>query len=221
MMSESEWGFAERRNRMVVQQIEARGVRDAAVLAAMRLVPRHCFVETLYQSYAYDDTPLPIPARQTISQPYVVALMISALELKQTDRVLEVGTGSGYAAALLSRIVSRVYTIERHECLVEYARLRLEQLEYDNVHLCQGDGTLGWPECAPFDGIIVAAGGPRIPTTLQNQLASGGRLIMPVGNKRRSQQLIRLTRLNEHQFSRQELGPVAFVPLVGDEGWQA
>jgi protein-L-isoaspartate(D-aspartate) O-methyltransferase len=220
-MSDSKWDATERRNHMVVQQIEARGVQDAAVLKAMRLVPRHCFVETLYQHYAYDDTPLPIPARQTISQPYVVALMISALELKPADRVLEVGTGSGYAAALLSRIVSQVYTIERHGSLVEYARQRLEQLGYHNVCLRQGDGTLGWPEFAPYDGIIVAAGGPRIPATLRHQLALGGRLVMPVGRRRRSQQLIRLTRLNEDQFSRKELGPVAFVPLVGEEGWKA
>jgi protein-L-isoaspartate(D-aspartate) O-methyltransferase len=218
-MSNKAWGFAEQRRQMVVQQIEARGIRDAAVLKAMEEVPRHCFVEELYQNYAYDDTPLPLPDRQTISQPYVVALMLCGLELSPGERVLEVGTGSGYAAALLSRIVSQVFTIERHRGLVLYARQRLELLGYDNVSLRHGDGTLGWPELAPFDGIIVAAGGPRVPETLRRQMAIGGRLVMPVGRKRRSQQLIRLTRNSEDEFSRKSMGPVAFVPLVGEEGW--
>jgi protein-L-isoaspartate(D-aspartate) O-methyltransferase len=212
--------FAADREKMVAQQIEGRGIRDAALLAAMRAVPRHCFVDEPYREYAYSDAPLPIPAQQTISQPYVVALMISALELTPDSRVLEVGTGSGYAAALLSRMVEEVVTVERHLQLVEYARARLERLGYANIRVFHGDGTLGNPEHAPYDGIIVAAGGPEIPVSLQRQLALGGRLVMPVGRRRRQQQLICLWRVGAAEFITQELGPVAFVPLIGSEGWK-
>jgi protein-L-isoaspartate(D-aspartate) O-methyltransferase len=211
--------FEEERERMVTRQIAGRGVRDPAVLAAMRVVPREVFVPEAYRLYAYDDSPLPIPADQTISQPYVVAYMIAALELEPQDRVLEIGTGSGYAAAILSRIVSEVYTIERHGRLADYARERLAEVGYTNVQVRHDDGTHGWPEHAPYDGIIVAAGGPSIPVSLQKQLAVGGRLIMPVGRRRHHQNLVLLTRVDEDIFTDEMLAPVAFVPLIGDEGW--
>lgn len=211
--------YARERERMVTRQIANRGVRDPAVLAAMRAVPRELFVPEAYRASAYDDTPLPIPADQTISQPYVVAYMIAALDLKPADRVLEIGTGSGYAAALLSRIVREVYTVERHRVLADYARERLAEAGYLNVHVRHGDGTRGWPEHAPYDGIIVAAGGPTVPLSLQKQLAVGGRLIMPVGRSRHQQYLVLLTRVGEEAYTEETLAPVAFVPLIGDEGW--
>src|SRR3979411_1291260 len=169
------------RNRMVDVQIARRGVRDRDVLDAMRRVPREAFVESGFEEFAYEDAPLPIGEGQTISQPYIVALMIEAAELKPGDRVLEVGTGSGYAAAVVSQIAARVYAIERHAELVDAAKRRLEKLGYTNVELRVGDGTRGWPEAAPFDAILVAAGGPEVPAALKEQLALGGRLVIPVG----------------------------------------
>lgn len=219
-MSDGAETFARQRARMVAEQIEGRGIRDPAVLAAMSQVPRESFVPERYQSYAYEDQPLPIPTRQTISQPYVVALMITMLQLEPTDRVLEVGSGSGYAAAVLSRIVTTVHTVERHERLVRYARERLALLGYNNVWVHHGDGTLGWPGHAPYNAIIVAAGGPAVPPALEAQLAIGGRLVMPVGRSRRRQQLVRIIRQSETEFTRQQLGPVAFVPLIGSQGWE-
>lgn len=210
--------YAAARERMVAEQIAARGVTDPAVLRAMRLVPRELFVPRAHRAAAYDDTPLPILANQTISQPYVVAYMIATLRLRPEDRVLEVGAGSGYAAAVLSRIVAQVYTVERHRRLAEYARERLARAGYDNVHIYHGDGTLGWPEHAPYDGIIVAAGGPSVPDTLRGQLAVGGRLVMPVGRSRQHQTLVLVTRLPSG-YNEEPLAPVAFVPLIGDEGW--
>jgi protein-L-isoaspartate(D-aspartate) O-methyltransferase len=213
--------FAAQRERMVREQIEARGFYDQAVLKALRSVPREAFVLPAYRHFAYDDTPLPIPGQQTISQPYVVALMLRALRLKPENRVLEVGAGSGYAAALLSRIVREVYTVERLEVLVNYARQRLAELGYNNVTVRQGDGSRGWPEHAPYDGIVVAAGGPSVPASLKAQLAIGGRLVIPVGVSTRSQDLLLLLRHGEHEYEERNLGPVAFVPLIGDEGWEA
>lgn len=211
--------FSTLRARMVAEQIEARGIEDAAVLAAMSTVPRECFVMAPFRSFAYADMPLPIPAGQTISQPYVVAFMISFLQLKAADRVLEIGTGSGYAAAVLSRIAKEVYTVERHEVLVQYARQRLADLGYDNVWVHHGNGTLGWQEHAPYDAILVSAGGPVVPPSLRRQLAGNGRLVMPVSSYLHHQMLIRLTRRSEAKFTLEKLGPVAFVPLVGVEGW--
>lgn len=211
--------FAISRERMVKEQIASRGIKDAAVLRAMCTVPRELFVSEKYKRYAYDDTPLPIPSRQTISQPYVVALMIDRLELDPQDLVLEIGTGSGYAAAVLGQIVREVHTVERIKELVNYARQRLDLLGYDNVHVHHGDGTLGWEPEAPFDGIIVAAGGPSVPESLKDQLAEQGRLIIPVGRSERRQHLICVTRTSEDSFQQTELGAVAFVPLIGDEGW--
>lgn len=212
-------GFALQRERMVISQIEGRGITDLSVLHAMRTVPREVFVLPAYRHYSYDDTPLPIPGEQTISQPYVVALMLSMLQLGPTDRVLEVGTGSGYAAALLGQIAREVHTVERIPELVDYARKRLRQLGYDNVHVHLGDGSLGWAPAAPYDGIVVAAGGPAVPPSLKQQLAVGGRLVMPVGTAERRQHLFCITRLGEDEFERDDMGSVAFVPLIGEEGW--
>jgi len=211
--------FAAARQRMVQEQLVGRGLRDRAVLRAMNTVPREHFVPPKYLRQAYSDSPIPIAAKQTISQPYVVALMCAMLQLKPQDRVLEIGTGSGYAAAVLSRIVQAVYTVERHKELVTYARQRLAELGYDNVHVRQGDGTLGWPEHAPYDGIVVAAGGPHVPLSLRRQLALNGRLVMPVG-KQRKQRLVRVVRKGENKFSQEQLGSVRFVPLIGEEGWK-
>lgn len=221
IMLEDSQDFEAERARMLAQQIVDRGIHDARLLSAMSDVPRHRFVEGLYQKLAYTDAPLPIPAQQTISQPYIVAYMILELKLEPDDIVLEVGTGSGYAAAILSLLVKKVITIERHGRLVDFAQGRLAQLGYKNVEIVQGDGTLGHPACAPYNGIMVSAGGPKIPPALQNQLAIGGRLIMPVGRNRRRQQLIRVTRMGEGEFEQKSLGPVAFVPLIGREGWRS
>lgn len=207
------------RRRMVAEQIEGRGLSDPAVSRAMRLVPRERFVLEPYRPFAYDDTPLPIPANQTISQPYIVAYMIARLHLSAGDRVLEIGAGSGYAAAVMSLIAREVYTVERHAGLADYARQRLGELGYENVRVRHGDGTLGWPEHAPYDAIIVAAGGPSVPETLRGQLAPGGRLIMPIGRSRHEQTLILLTRHADGRLTEEMLVPVAFVPLIGDEGW--
>lgn len=212
--------FAERRVQMVEQQLRARGVRDTAVLQAFNTVPRELFVPRRLRAYAYDDSPLPIPDGQTISQPYVVAHMISLLNLQPGDRVLEIGTGSGYAAAVLSQIVAEVHTVERHRNLVNYARERLARLGYANVFVHHGDGSLGWPEQAPYKGIIVAAGGPDVPPALQEQLAINGRLVIPIGPNRRQQWLVLVQRTGENSYQQQHLSAVAFVPLIGAQGWE-
>src|SRR4051794_9579156 len=182
------------RDRMVAIQIARRGVRDRHVLDAMRRVPREAFVEPGFEEFAYDDGVLPIGAGQTISQPYVVALMIEAAEIEPGNHVLEVGAGSGYAAAVMSHIADRVYAVERHAELVEQARVRFKKLGYDNIELRCGDGTLGWPEAAPFDAIVVSAGGPHVPQALKAQLAPGGRLVIPVGEQQGHQKLLKITR---------------------------
>ena len=169
------------RERMIVTQVARRGVTDARVLEAMRQVPREVFVHRGMEEFAYEDSPLPIAEGQTISQPYIVALMIEAAQITASDRVLDVGTGSGYAAAILSRLAAKVYSIERHRDLADSARTALSKLDYNNVEVRHGDGTLGWPEAAPFDAILVAAGGPEIPEALRAQLNIGGRLIIPIG----------------------------------------
>src|SRR5437870_2730903 len=207
------------RERMVKVQIAGRGVRDPLVLEAMRRVPREVFVEAGFEEFAYEDSPLPIGEGQTISQPYIVALMIEAAEVKPGDSVLEVGAGSGYAAAVMGQIADRVYTIERHPSLGNSARQRFKKLGYDNVELRVGDGTRGWPEAAPFDAILVAAGGPEVPPALKEQLAIGGRLVIPVGKEERYQTLVKLTRKSETEFEEGNLGGVAFVPLIGEQGW--
>jgi protein-L-isoaspartate(D-aspartate) O-methyltransferase len=209
---------AARRAAMVARQIESRGIADPRVLEAMRTVPREAFVAPALAEYAYDDTPLPIAADQTISQPYIVALMIEAAEVAPGQRVLDIGTGSGYAAAVLSRIVDHVVSIERHPDLVADARRALEAVGYDNVEIHEGDGTLGWPAAAPFDVILVAAGGPEAPQALLDQLAPGGRLVIPVGAHHRHQTLVRI-REKAGRFVHEDLGAVAFVPLIGSQGW--
>jgi len=213
--------FRDERERMVEIQIAARGIRDPWVLHAMRTVPRERFVPASLQESAYDDGPLPIGEGQTISQPYIVARMTETVEPRPGDRALEIGTGSGYAAAVLATIVSEVYTIERLGGLADTAGRRLAALGYRNVHVRCGDGTLGWPEHAPYDAIIVTAGGPFVPSSLLEQLAIGGRLIMPVGSTLRFQQLVRVTRLTADTYRREELEGVAFVPLIGKHGWGA
>jgi protein-L-isoaspartate(D-aspartate) O-methyltransferase len=211
--------YSRARERMVNVQIARRGVRDRAVLTAMRTVPREAFVTPGHEEFAYEDGPLPIGEGQTISQPYIVALMIEAAELKPDDRVLEVGAGSGYAAAVMSRIVARVYAIERHAALGQAAQRRIEELGYDNIELRIDDGTRGWPEVAPFDAILVAASGPDVPRALKEQLAVGGRIIIPVGQRELGQSLRKITRKSHHEYEEADLGGVAFVPLIGEHGW--
>lgn len=208
-----------RREVMVRDQLMGRGISDSAVLAAMRQVPREEFVDPGMRELAYEDHPLPIAKGQTISQPFIVAYMTEALELTGSDRVLEVGTGSGYAAAVLSRIVDRVYSVERLEELAEDARRRLERLGYGNVVVLVGDGSLGWPEHAPYDAIVVTAGAPRVPTPLLRQLTGGGRLVIPVGPSSLLQNLVRVRRVGDDEVRYEELCGVRFVPLVGAEGW--
>jgi protein-L-isoaspartate(D-aspartate) O-methyltransferase len=201
------------RERMVQRQLRARGVEDERVLDAFREVPREVFVASGLEDSAYTDAPLPIGESQTISQPFVVALMVEALQVRKGDRVLEVGAGSGYAAAILSRLASEVYAIERHPSLAREARERIEQLGYENVKLRAGDGTLGWPEAAPFDAILVSAGGPDVPPALLDQLAPGGRMVIPVGTSR-EQELVRITKSADGRLRTESLGPVVFVPLI-------
>lgn len=209
------------RDRMVAEQIAARGVDDRLVLDAMRAVPREDFVPGNLVAFAYDDGPLAIGHGQTISQPYIVALMIAAARVRPGDRVLEIGTGSGYGAAVLSKIAGDVYTVERIEALADSARDRLAALGYGNVHVRCGDGTLGWAEHAPFDAIIVTAGGPTVPRALLDQLKPGGRLVMPLGSEPRAQRLIRRTRTGPETYAQDDLEWVAFVPLIGEQGWPA
>jgi protein-L-isoaspartate(D-aspartate) O-methyltransferase len=207
------------RDQMVERQLDARGIKDAKVLKAFRAVPREAFVPPGMEEFAYRDSPLPIGEEQTISQPYIVALTVQALRLEGHERVLEIGTGSGYAAAILSRVAREVYTVERLEGLAAEARERLERLGYANVHILRGDGTLGWREHAPYDAIAVAAGGPEVPKALREQLAIGGRLVIPVGADESSQTLVRVTRVGPDDFREEPLGQVRFVPLIGAQGW--
>jgi protein-L-isoaspartate(D-aspartate) O-methyltransferase len=203
-----------RRDQMVARQIEARGIGDARLLQAMREVPREAFVPENLAEFAYADTPLPIAEGQTISQPYIVAAMIEAAEVEAGDRVLEVGAGSGYAAAVLSRMAGEVFTIERHKPLADAAELRLAKLGYGNVTVIAGDGSGGLPDEAPFDAILVAARGAEVPEALKRQLTVGGRMIIPIGGED-VQALCRVTRTGEEEWTSDDLGPVRFVPLIG------
>jgi protein-L-isoaspartate(D-aspartate) O-methyltransferase len=206
------------RKEMIDRQIRARGVSEPRVLAALGTVPREVFVAPELAELAYDDRPLPIEAGQTISQPYVVALMAESLELGPGERALEIGAGSGYAAAVLGRIAKEVYAVERHAQLAELARQRMQLLGYTNVSIKQGDGTLGWPEHAPYDAIAVAASGPDVPAALLEQLAMNGRLVMPIGDGF-GQELVRITRVGANEYRHDDLGAVQFVPLIGEQGW--
>jgi protein-L-isoaspartate(D-aspartate) O-methyltransferase len=212
--------FEDLRARMVDNHLARRGIADTKVLEAFRTVPRESFVSPELLEFAYEDTPLPIGEEQTISQPYIVAVTVAALGLRGGERVLEVGTGSGYAAAILSRIAGEVYTVERIGSLATSARERFAQLGYGNVHTLEGDGSLGWPEHAPYDAIAVAAGGPRVPEALVSQLKIGGRLVIPVGPEESSQTLVRVTRESETEYREEPLTAVRFVPLVGEQGWR-
>lgn len=210
----------EQRREMVERQLRGRGIEDERVLEAMGEVPREQFVDPQMMKLAYEDSPLPIGKGQTISQPYIVALTLQALELKPHDRVLDVGTGSGYAAAVASRIVDEVFTIERRGALAETARQRFSDLEYGNIHVRHGDGTQGWPEHAPFDAIAVSAAGPEVPEPLKEQLTSGGRIVIPVGATRDLQELLRVRKTEDGSLEEESLGGVRFVPLVGIAGWE-
>jgi len=205
------------REQMVEQQIAARGVSDSRVLAAMRTVPRHHFVPAAHQSDAYADRPLPIGEGQTISQPYIVAVMTAALDVRATDRVLEIGTGSGYQTAVLAHLAARVVSLERHAALAESAASRLRDLGIVPVKVVVGDGTEGWPADAPYDRILVTAGAPAIPDTLIQQLATGGRLVIPVGPAA-LQHLTIVTRVADRTVVTQA-DPCVFVPLIGRHGW--
>lgn len=210
--------YAEQRAEMVEKQLRRRGINDGAVLAAMLAVPRHEFVPEELRSQAYEDAPLPIGSGQTISQPYIVASMTSALRLQPTDRVLEIGTGWGFQAAVLSLLAKEVFTIELRPELASAASGKLARLGYHNVHVHCGDGTMGLPEFAPFDTILVAAAAPELPEPLLAQLAEGGRMVIPVGDA--DNQELRLIEKHVGAFSTKVLEGCRFVPLVGHHGWQ-
>ncbi|MGD0625095.1 MAG: protein-L-isoaspartate(D-aspartate) O-methyltransferase [Thermodesulfobacteriota bacterium] len=210
--------FKKERLAMVEEQLRRRGIHDQRLLAVMANIPRHSFVSSDYQLAAYEDRPLPIGEGQTISQPYMVAVMTQSLELKGDERVLEIGTGSGYQTAILAEMAKTIFTIERIQELLLRAQKILQELGYENIFFLTGDGTKGWPEKAPFDGIIVTAGAPEIPQTLTSQLAEGGRLVIPVG-PRYTQTLYKVTR-KRNQFTEEDLTGCVFVPLVGDFGWK-
>jgi len=217
-MEKEEMKFGRQREQMVRKQIEARGITDPRVLAAMRKVPRHLFVSEALWDQAYGDYPLPIGAQQTISQPYIVAEMTQALQLTEDDRVLEIGTGSGYQAAILAEIAYRVYTVERIHSLYIAARRLFDRLHYHNIIMRYSDGSAGWDAEAPFDAIIVTAGAPEIPQSLVSQLGPGGRLVIPVGDQH-TQELVRIYR-DEHGIQRTSLGGCRFVKLIGEHGWR-
>ncbi len=219
MNAQGEDPYREARLAMVERQIKARGVKNPLVLKAMQEVPRHEFIPEGSRKQAYADRPLPIGRGQTISQPYIVAYMTQLLRLCGGENVLELGTGCGYQAAILAHIARMVYSIELYPELAEQARQNLDRLGYHNVEITCGDGTLGWPEHAPFDGIIATASGPSVPEPLKEQLAVGGRLVMPIGEYRFGQYVVRVTRGGGDNFHMERLLDVAFVPLVGKYGW--
>ena len=206
------------RERMVKNQLIPRGISDKGVLAAMEKIHRHLFVEEALAGEAYNDHPLPIGQKQTISQPYIVALMTEALDLTGKEKVLEIGTGSGYQTAILAELAQAVHTVERIEPLLEKSKKLLEELGYTNIRFKVSDGTLGWEEFAPYDAIMVTAGAPKIPQPLLDQLADGGRLVVPIGN-RYSQELVRVKKAKS-RFIEQNLGGCRFVDLIGNHGWK-
>ena len=212
--------FSKERIRMVETQIAGRGIRDPLLLEAIGSTPREKFVSPGFERLAYEDGPLPIGQGQTISQPYIVALMIEAAGIRPGARVLEVGAGSGYAAAVMSRIAGQVYAIERHPSLAKEAEQRFQQLGYNNITLRVGDGSRGWPEAGPFDAVLVSAAAPVVPADLKQQLVVGGRLLIPVGAAHGSQRLHGITRTGPTEFEDENLGGVAFVPLISEQGWK-
>ncbi|MEO7654324.1 MAG: protein-L-isoaspartate(D-aspartate) O-methyltransferase [Sphingomicrobium sp.] len=211
--------LAAERAAMVERQLRQRGIIDPAILEAFLAVPREMFVGAEYAQFAYGDHPLPIEAGQTISQPYIVALMIQAAGIGPGDRVLEVGAGSGYAAAVIGRIAGHVTAIERASELVAVARGRIERLRFANIEIVEGDGTLGFADKAPFNSILVAASGTHVPTALAEQLAPGGSIVMPLGGPGGVQQLVKVTKSPDGSLEHEGLGAVRFVPLIGAEGW--
>jgi protein-L-isoaspartate(D-aspartate) O-methyltransferase len=212
--------FAAEREAMVERQLRRRGITDKRILDAFREVPREKFIGDEFAHLAYGDHPLPIEAQQTISQPYIVALMIQAAAIKPGDKVLEVGAGSGYAAAVISRIAGKVVAVERQHDLVEVARERLQRLGYGNVEIVEGDGTKGCRDEAPFDAMLAAASGSHVPPPLVEQLAPNGRLVMPIGEPGWVQNLIKVTKQEDGILKQENLGEVRFVPLIGEEGWK-
>jgi protein-L-isoaspartate(D-aspartate) O-methyltransferase len=202
----------------LINHLRAKGISDERVLEAFRKAPRHLFVDGVMQAKAYEDDALPIGSGQTISQPYVVALMTQALELDKDDKILEIGTGSGFQAAILAQFSRRVYTIERHNALGDAARKRLREMGYENIVFKVGDGSRGWSQHAPFDRIIVTAGAPAVPQTLLGQLADGGVMVIPTGD--RARQVLEVYHKSGGQTTKQEMGGVVFVPLVGEQGWE-
>lgn len=213
--------FASEREAMVERTIRRRGLGDAALLAAFRAVPREEFISAKLAAHAYADRPLPIEAGQTISQPYIVALTISAAGIQAGDKVLEIGAGSGYAAAIIGQMAAEVVAIERQHELVELAQARMRRLGYANVRILEGDGTCGCPDEAPFDAIVAAASGSHVPQVLIDQLRPGGRIVMPVGEPHAIQSLVKLSKWNDGRIEREDLGAVRFVPLIGEHGFPA
>jgi len=205
---------------MVERQLRRRGISDPRILDAFRSVPREAFVDASHAHLAYGDHPLPIAAGQTVSQPYIVALMIDAADVRRGDRVLEVGSGSGYAAAVIGRIAGHVVGVERQPALVEESRERLARLGVGNVEIVEADGTVGWRPLSPYDAILVSASGSHVPDALVEQLAPGGRLVMPVGAVHDVQRLVMVRRREADSVERSDLGAVRFVPLIGQEGWK-
>ena len=212
--------YTAEREAMVERQLRRRGITEPEILDAFRAVPREKFIGDDYSHLAYGDHPLPIEANQTISQPYIVGLMIQAARIRLGDKVLEIGAGSGYAAAVISRIAGRVIGIERQHDLVEVARERLKRLGFDNVEIVEGDGTKGWPDHAPFDAILAAASGSHVPRPLVEQLAPDGCIVMPVGEPGWVQELVKVTKQEDGVLKQENLGGVRFVPLIGEEGWK-
>jgi len=212
--------YAAEREAIVERQLRRRGITEPHILDAFREIPREAFVGPKHAHSAYGDHPLPIEAGQTISQPYIVALMIQAARINSGDAVLEVGSGSGYAAAIISRIAAKVVGIERQHELVEVARERMRRLGYDNVEIVEGDGTKGWPAGAPYDAILAAASGSHVPAPLIDQLKIGGSIVMPVGNPDWAQNLVKATKRGGGTIEQSDLGGVRFVPLIGEEGWK-
>ena len=211
--------FATEREAMVERQLRRRGIDERHILDAFRAVPREAFVSADLRDQAYGDYPLPIEAHQTISQPYIVALMIQAAGIAAGDTVLEIGAGSGYAAAVIGRIAAHVVAIERQHELVEIARERIQRLGYENVEIVEGDGTRGWPDGAPYDAILAAASGSHVPALLLDQLATDGSIVMPVGHAHDVQRLVKVMKAADGSIEQSDLGAVRFVPLIGEEGW--
>jgi protein-L-isoaspartate(D-aspartate) O-methyltransferase len=219
-MADTLTDYAREREAMVERQLRRRGITEQRILDAFLDVPREAFISEEFAHLAYGDHPLPIEAGQTISQPYIVALMIEAADIRAGDKVLEVGAGSGYAAAVISRIAERVVAIERQHDLVEVARERLRRLGYDNIEIVEGDGTKGCRDHAPFDAILAAASGSHVPRPLVEQLAPNGRIVMPVGEPGWVQELVKVTKQQDGILKQENLGGVRFVPLIGEEGWK-